>query len=56
MLFENNNDKKSIEKVKRDTLRQDYPHGGLKMFDMISIQDSYKLNWGERLLSDDNPH
>ena len=34
-LWKNNNDKKPIEKVKRDTLRQDYPHGGLKMFDMI---------------------
>ena len=55
-IWQNKNDKKSIEKVKRDILCLDYAQGGLKMFDMLNIQDSYFLQWGERLLNDDNPH
>ena len=55
-IWQNKKDKKSIEKVKRDILCLDYAQGGLKMFDMLNIQDSYFLQWGERLLNDDNPH
>ena len=49
-LWDKNNGKKPIEKVKRDTLCLDYANGGLKMFNIVSVQDSYLLDWGEKLL------
>ena len=52
-IWKNDNNKKSIEKVKREVLCMDYANGGLKMFDMLNVQDSYLLNWGERLLCDE---
>ena len=52
-IWKNDNNKKSIEKVKREVLCMDYANGGLKMFDMLNVQDSYLLNWGERLLCEE---
>ena len=55
-LWRTTKDKKPIEKVKRDILCLDYAQGGLKMIDIVNIQDSYLLHWGERLLSEENSH
>ena len=49
-IWKNNSDKKAIEKVKRSILCLDYAQGGLNMFDIIEVQNSYYLHWGERLL------
>ena len=53
-IWKNNSDKKAIEKVKRNILCLDYAQGGLNMFDIIEVQNSYLMHWGERLLCNDN--
>ena len=46
-----NKGKKVIEKVKRDIINKDYESGGLKMIDVIKLQDSFLLKWADRLLN-----
>ena len=48
----NCDDKKAYERVKRKTMCNDIDQGGLKMFNIIDIQNSFFLYWAERLLRD----
>ena len=48
----NFDEKKAHERVKRNTLCNDVDQGGLKMFYMIDIQNSFFLFWAERLWRD----
>ena len=52
-LWNKNNGKKPIEKIKRETLCLDYANGGLTMFNIIKVQDSYILDWGEKLFENE---
>ena len=43
--------KRAFEKIKRDVMTNDLTEGGLKMIDLIKMQESFLLNWAEKLLS-----
>ena len=45
--------KKAYERVKRKTMCNNLDQGGLKMFNVIDIQNSYFLHWAERLWRED---
>ena len=44
------NQNKVIERVKRTTVCSRYESGGLEMIDIVKMQDSFLLNWADRLL------
>ena len=44
-----NNDKKVIEKKKRNILTKKYEDGGLNMIDIVAFQNSFLLKWADRL-------
>ena len=44
--------KKPCEKVRRNVVCANYEHGGLKMIDMVTLQDSIMLEWAEALMSE----
>ena len=44
------NQNKVIERVKRTTVCSRYESGGLEMIDIVKKQDSFLLNWADRLL------
>ena len=45
------NNKKAFEKVKRKILMQDIDKGGLKMIDMLSLQEALHLTWIPKLVN-----
>ena len=47
------NNKKVIEKVKRDIVCSDYKEGGLNMIDVFKMQNSFLLKWADRLINDE---
>ena len=47
----NYDDKKPFERVKRKIICLDKEHGGLNMFNIIALQQSFYLHWADRLLS-----
>ena len=47
------NNKKVIEKVKRDIVCSDYKEGGLNMIDVLKMQNSFLLKWADRLINDE---
>ena len=50
------NDKKIIEKVKREIMCSKYEEGGLNMIDIFKMQNSFLLKWADSLLkSSENP-
>ena len=46
-----NTNKKIIEKVKRQTMTNDIQYGGLNMINIINMQKSIYLQWGEKLIT-----
>ena len=46
----NDNGKKVIERVKRDTVCSLVCEGGLNMIDIVKMQDSFLLKWADKLL------
>ena len=47
------NNKKVIEKVKRDIVCSEYKEGGLNMIDIFKMQHSFLLKWADRLIDDE---
>ena len=45
---------KVTERVKRNILYNDTSEGGLKMIDIVNMQKSFYLHWGEKLLTTNN--
>ena len=48
------NEKKVIEKVKRETMCSNYEDGGLNMIDISKMQDSFLLSWADKLMKEDD--
>ena len=51
-----NNNKKAFEKVKRTIMCADYSLGGLKMINLLQIQNAFVLQWVPRLYSSKTKH
>ena len=47
------NNKKVIEKVKRNTVCSGYKEGGLNMVNIVKMQNSFLLKWADRLINDE---
>ena len=43
------NNKRAFEKVKRDVLCQDYKDGGIKMINVLDMQNSFHMKWLQRI-------